>query len=403
MPGRQLDNWLDGFLDYTKRVESPKSLRLWTGISTIAAVLQRKCAITYGEETWFPNLYVVLIAPAAQVRKSTITNRAKELLLLVAETNISPNAVTRQRLIRLMKNSKVEAFDPITGGECVPQCPMTVFSGEFTVFLGYQDREFMTMLADWYDCDTNWSYETKHPVAGSNVDNIHNIWMNLFGATTPQLLKSAIPPEFISGGLASRTIFIYEEKGVLVKGNIPRNLKLRQLLVNDLQRIKLLKGMYKTTEDFDKEWESFREDSHNNSPFKGNPMFDAYVSRRAAHIAKLSVILHASYSDTILVDGEDIRKAITILREAEKNMHRVFGGVGDSPYAALTDRILRIIEKSGQTTFGELMNTFKYDCDSWRMEKILDVLGAARLITRPPGITTNAVSTIRFRKKSSTN
>jgi len=400
MSKRQLPDWLDGFLEYTKRVESPEPLRLWTGISTIAAVMQRKCAITYGEETWFPNMYIVLIAPAAQVRKSTIMRRAKELLEAIGQVNISPNAVTKQRLIRLVKQSKTEDFDPTTGEAVAEQCPMTIFSGELTVFLGYQDKEFMTMLADWYDCDTNWRYETKHPVGGSNIDSIHNIWINLAGATTPQLFLTAVPREFVGGGLASRMIFVYEEQGILIKGNIPRNKELKQLLINDLQRMRLIKGMFKTTKGFDKVWEKFREDAHKSPPFRGNPMFDAYVSRRAAHIAKLSMILHASYSDTTLVDDKDINKAITILKKAETKMHYVFGGVGESPQAALIYKVQRIIAKKGVITIGELQKHLVYDCDNWRLDKILEVLITSRFIDRPFGVTIGTpAATIKFRKK----
>ncbi len=42
---RQLDDWLSSYLDYTENTEPPKSYNTWVAISTIAAVLKRKCYI----------------------------------------------------------------------------------------------------------------------------------------------------------------------------------------------------------------------------------------------------------------------------------------------------------------------------------------------------------------------
>ena len=62
---RALPNWIDAYLDYTEKTEPRKSYRLWAGLSTIAAVLQRKCYMRVGSEIFYPNLYVVLTGPPA--------------------------------------------------------------------------------------------------------------------------------------------------------------------------------------------------------------------------------------------------------------------------------------------------------------------------------------------------
>ena len=62
---RQLGDWIDGFLRFTNNTEPRESYRQWTAIATIAAVLQRKCKLVWGRETFYPNLFTVLVGPPA--------------------------------------------------------------------------------------------------------------------------------------------------------------------------------------------------------------------------------------------------------------------------------------------------------------------------------------------------
>ena len=393
---RRNKDWLDSFLEYTKRVESPESFRLWTGISTIAACLQRKCVLPYGELSWYPNLYIVLVAPAGQVRKTTIMRRGRDLL---TEMNIkvAPNVTTRQQLIRILGRSTETEIDPSTGSMDV-HCSLTVFNEELTTFLGYNDKELMTILADWYDCGDEWRYETKNePLGGGGtIDDVKGVWVNLLGATTPQLLRASIPSEFISGGLASRTVFVYEDKGILIKGNEPRNKELEHLLLLDLELIKMLKGSFTVTEEYEEEWEKFRYKNHHSPPFRDDSNFGAYVSRRQVQIAKLAMVLNASRSGSMILDGNDIRRAIVILEKAEKKMQHVFGGVGDSLISDLVFKVRVIIEREKNILVGRLLNMLLYDTDVWHLEKAIDVLDAAGYLDQ---ITVGGKRSLQYKDK----
>ena len=85
------------------------------------------------------------------------------------------------------------------------------------------------------------------------TDEILGVWVNMIGATTPDLVKTALPQDAIGGGLSSRIIFIYEEK----KGKVvpfpflqDGHFELGEKLEHDLNEIHLMAGDFRFTEDF---------------------------------------------------------------------------------------------------------------------------------------------------------
>ncbi len=51
--GRKLNDWIDGFMQYTENSEPPLLFRKWTAISCMAAALQRKVRIEWGTALTF--------------------------------------------------------------------------------------------------------------------------------------------------------------------------------------------------------------------------------------------------------------------------------------------------------------------------------------------------------------
>ena len=101
---RHLDDWLEGFLKFTFNSEPPRMFRLWTAISVVAACLQRKCVLHWGSLDFYPNMYVVLVAPSGKARKGTAMIPGLKLLREMG-VKLASNYVTRQALISDLKRS----------------------------------------------------------------------------------------------------------------------------------------------------------------------------------------------------------------------------------------------------------------------------------------------------------
>ena len=156
MSNRNLPDWIEGFMKLTENSEPPKMFRKWTAIATIASALQRKVRVEWGTSlTFYPNMYIVLVGPSA-TRKGTAMNFGLDIIKQIPTIRLAANATSLQALIRNLKENNINDTDMETGKQ-IYHASMTVFSKEFTVFLGYQNHELMAALCDWYDCDDRWS------------------------------------------------------------------------------------------------------------------------------------------------------------------------------------------------------------------------------------------------------
>lgn len=360
---RILPDWLDAYMEYSDNSEPPRSFRLWSAISAIAACLQRKCYFNW-DGTLYPNLYIVLVGPSGS-RKGTAMRPIQQFLRHHG-IRMAAEATTRQKLIQKLKKA---GGQNVEAGSVVIHSSLTIFSKELTVFLGYSNQELMSNLCDWFDCDSQWTYET----ISRNEETITNVWVNMIGATTPELIRISLPQEAVGGGLTSRIIFIVEEKKgriVPVPRKTKKEMELEKHLLNDLGRIMLMKGEFSITDGWLERWLEWypRQDAH--PPFH-EPRLEGYLTRRGIHVQKLCMIVNASRRDgNMVMTEEDFDRALSILKEAEKKMPRVFSGFGRAEYSASIHDVMRTIAKAGSISIGDLLRVHYQDVDMDTLHKI---------------------------------
>lgn len=369
---RRLADWVQGFLDFTDNTEPPYTFRLWTAVHTIAAVLQRKCYLPWGSLTFYPNMYIVLVAPPGAARKGTAMGPSLDFL---SEPNLgiklAAEAITREALIRELKNANDTIINQQTG-EMIFHSSLTIHSQELTVFLGYQNYQLMSDLADWYDCRKRWTYRTKW----SGTDDIIGVWVNIIGATTPELIQESLPMDAIGGGLTSRMIFIYEDrraKSVADPFLSPEEFKLQENLLADLEQIKMLTGPFRVTGEFVEFWLKWYPDQEFYRPFD-DPRFSGYFERRPTHVMKLAMILNASRTNTMIIGVQDLKRAIDVLLLTEKKMFYTFRGVGKSKYAEVLTKIMVYIGRKKEVPYSDLINAFMRDVTKQDLDKIIETL-----------------------------
>lgn len=366
---RALSDWVDGYMTYTDNSEPPYLYRKWCAISVLAAVLQRKCCMPWGSLTFYPNMYIILVGPPA-ARKGTAMAPAQDILYNLG-IKMASEAVTREALIRELKESNGTIIDPETGS-IEYHSSLTVFSPELTVFLGYNNPTLLSDLTDWYDCRKKWVYRTKT----QGVDEIFGVFLNILGATTPDLIRATLPLDAIGGGLTSRMIFIYEQnKGKVVPAPFYTDAEQGLLiqLQSDLEQIHLLQGDFRPTEDFLEAWVDWYSVQDQKPPFQ-DKNFAGYIERRPNHVMKLSMILNASRTNSMIVEAKDFENALHLLEQTEVKMPRTFSGVGASSMAGVLSQVMAEIGNRGAITFSELLNIFHQDADKRTLEAIVDTM-----------------------------
>ncbi|MBU2177553.1 MAG: DUF3987 domain-containing protein [Gammaproteobacteria bacterium] len=379
-PDRKLPNWIEAFLYYTENTEPPYLFRKWTAIACIAAALQRKCWVEWGTAlTFYPNLFIILVGPSA-CGKGTAMNPGLEIISEIPAIRLSAQATSLQALIRHLKDTNLTDIDMETGKQTY-HSSLTIFSKEFTVFLGYHNRELMAALCDWYDCDKRWSYET----ISRKKEEIFGVWVNLIGATTPDLIQSSLPIESIGGGLTSRIIFIVEEKkGKLVTLPIQtaNEKEMKQFLIHDLEKISMMSGRYSVTEGFVSMWDAWCRQAEENPPFH-DPKFDGYVGRRRTHLMKLSMIMAAAHGrNGMCLTEDDLTMAVKTLDEVEVKMGTVFRGVGKSDIASLINKATSFFMNSvsKDIPYWQFSRHFSGDMDKLVMDRVISTLEVSKMI-----------------------
>lgn len=355
---RQLPDWIEGYLEYTAQSEPPKIFHKWVAISTIASAMERKVKIEW-EKTLFPNMFIILVAKSGLARKGTALDFGEAFMRQIG-VNLAPSSTTREALIQSIKEI---AGLGMGGATPEPSAALTILAPELTVFLRYENVEMMTDLIAWYDCKTPWSYRT----VGRGVEEIRGLWINLLGASTPELIQRSIPADIVGGGLASRTLFVFADRDehdvvfpwIYYHSDPAKELKRK--LTSDLSAISTLHGTVTYDEKFMAHYDPWYRNMKRNPVFVNDPNLSSYPTRRPVHLLKLCTILSASKGDSLHLDEDVFHRAVALLEEVEEKMPRVFMGAGTSFASATINAIMETVARRKIVKRSELLSQYFAD------------------------------------------
>ena len=378
---RILTDWIENYEKYCLDEEPPKKFHQWMGVSVIAAALQRKCCLRWGSLTFYPNFYIILVAPPGKARKGTAMAIAEKYISEMM-IPLSPDTTSLQALIsRMCECTNTE--EQTEEGYFESHSSLTAFAPELTVFLGYANKELITALCDFYDCRSRFEYRT----IGRGVEEIIGVYLNLIGATTPDLIKDSMSMATIGTGLPSRMIFVYEhriEKRVICPFYMlsAEGIELRRKLIEDLTKIRSLKGDFKVSKNFLGYWTEWYGNYPDECPF--DPVhFGSYWERKPAHVMKLSIVMSASRSDDKIIRVRDLQRSIKLIEETERKMPYVFQQVGTSSQADNIQKIMNFIALKRTVTTKDLMKEFIMFVTHTELDGILSALHMSSFIHAP--------------------
>lgn len=386
---RKFPDWLSAFCDYASFGEAPRRMYFWTGVAAVAGALRRRVWIDQAYFQWYPNFYVILVAPPGIVSKSTTADVGMSLLRQVSDIKFGPSVVTWQALVQSFAQS-MESF--LLDGDLKTMSAMTLVSSEFGNLLNPQDRDMVDMLVNLWDGKPF----TKHTKM-SGTDTVVNPWINIIACTTPEWIAGSFPEYMIGGGFTSRCVFVYadhKEKYVAYPGlHVPTNLKdVEADLVHDLEHIAVnLAGEYRLTPDavkWGEQW--YKTHYEKDAKEMEGSRFGGYVARKQTHIHKLAMVLAASTRDELRITAEDLQIAYTMVTDLEKEMPRVFERIGMKEESQHLERLVRYMESKGGSipyteAFRLLQAQFPFKRDLENAVEGLIAGGRAMLLQTPNG------------------
>jgi Protein of unknown function (DUF3987) len=351
---RNYPDWLEAYLRYARASEAPKYMHFWSGVSAIAGALRRKVWFNMGHFQWYPNFYIIFVAPPGIVAKSTTSAIATGLLKQIPEIKFGPDIVTWPALVTKFAESR-EAFEH--KGEFHEMCCLTLESSEFGNLLDPQDKRMVDLLVHLWDGKAG-SFEKATKSCGE--DEVVNPWINLIACTTPTWIADNFPEYMIGGGFTSRCLFVYADKKErhLAYPFLEMDYNKQdeeKKLVEDLFRISEMTGEYTLTQNalnwginwYDEHWK--------NKPLElDEARFGGYLARKQSHIHKLAIVLSAATSSNFQISTDNLALANAMVTDLEKDMGKVFSKIGKSTTSVYTDRLIDYVKRRGKAPYKEV-------------------------------------------------
>jgi len=341
---RNISNWLQGYIEYTKHLEAPDIFHLWAAIGTIAGALQGKVWIDMGYFKWKPNFFIIFVAPPGIVSKSTTLGVGMEMLRKVDDVHFGPESCSWQAIT----DAFAEALQTIDG--VGPMNALTIEASELGTFLDPRNREMVDVLCRlWDGRDIPWSRRLR----SEGATEIPNPWLNFLGCTTPGWIEENFPEYAIKGGFTSRTVFVYAERKrqFVAYPKLRMDLagdefkRLRIHLINDLKTISRIKGEYVLTDSatawgtdwYAKHW------AEDNSSLDMD-LYGGYIARKQTHIHKTAMVLAAASHADLIITDENLDQADKLVTSLEVALPKVFSQIIDNRDASNTALVIRIIQ-----------------------------------------------------------
>lgn len=365
---RKLDNWLISFLEWTKpRSESPESFLYTAGLFTLAAVIRKHVKIpkrgVLGGWECYPNIYTILVGDPGVARKSTTLDFGEHLLDQVPNTPSAPTEITQQALYSTIAES-------VDGA-------MYIAATELEELMRKTSKEMYGFLTTGADARR----PLKSKTLKRGLEVIQNPCINLFACATPVWIKENMPVSVLTGGFASRTLFVLEEEprqreifytDKEVDYDVIDNLEPK--LLHDLNHISDIQGEFKIERDVMEEVRYWYKHDLEKEWRKAEPKMKSYFARKHVHMFKIAMLTRLAYSDDLVLERHDFEVALSYLQGIEQNMAKVFGSIGKNVYNQDIDTIREYLKLKTKAPRSELLDIFQANAEPSKLLSLLDFL-----------------------------
>lgn len=311
----------------TAGIKVPEAFRLWTALTTIAGVLERRVWTVTDRGPLYPNLFTILTGGPAS-GKSLCVNTARSLWVRIGGLHIGPDNPTKASFLDTLEAS-VRSTSAMNGSV---YHALSVACREFGVLIPKHDNAFLEDLTDIYDNPPLYTA----PRRTTKSLSIDKPTINILAAITPDFLNDIMPETAWGQGFTSRLLFIYGVRLSIKDRNFfakRTESNMEKLITRLTEAFTDLSGEF--------EWDLDAATAMNawiNSGMEPVPSYGRlthYVGRRDAHIAKLAMLSSVSAQNGMAIKLTDYERAKAWLLAAEAVMPDVFRAMAQKSDAQL--------------------------------------------------------------------
>lgn len=217
---------------------------------------------------------------------------------------------------------------------------MFIAADELGAFIHKYDDEMIAGLSAFYDPDP---YSQTRRTRDLKL-NIKSPQLNMLCGSTPSNLMKFMPEGAWDQGFTSRLLMVFSDERILGDDFAPRQHNHSAALEQDLRIINSLAGEFEVTEDYRDAVNDWR--SKGELPVPSHPKLIHYVTRRRAHLYKLSMIAAIDRSNVLILTKDDFTRALSWLVEIETAMPEIFKAGSSNADAQALDEIKYFIKTS---------------------------------------------------------
>lgn len=209
---------------------------------------------------------------------------------------------------------------------------MFIAADELGAFIHKYDDEMIAGLSAFYDPDP---YSQSRRTRDLKIV-IKSPQLNILAGSTPSNLLKFMPEGAWDQGFTSRLIMIFSDERIIGDDFAPKAHSHSQSLDHDIRIINSLSGEFTVTADYRNAVNNWR--SLGEVPVPNHPKLLHYVTRRRAHLYKLSMIASIDRDNSLVLTRDDFNTAMNWLVEAETYMPEIFkAGSGGADAQALQE------------------------------------------------------------------
>jgi hypothetical protein len=379
-------NFLDSYMEYCEGSEVPDMFYVWSGYAALSIFVGRNVFLRSGRMTYYPNIYVMLVGSAGS-GKTQAMDVAKRFIEDVPNMapRVSMSTETPEGWLRYM------AGDPTTNpptdspiitpaawptGIIGPTHPMIIVANEFINFIAKDQAGWITTLNNIYDQDF-FGYRTKN----KGLDKIIGPSVVVLGALPTETSQELQKAHIIASGFARRTIFQYGERKFHEPHAIIHYDKkkevIRQQLIEYATALSQVHGQFTWSTETQHWWKNWYDANSIAIPQSEAHLTD-WLNSKPSHAIKIGMLNSLAESTDLELKIHHLERALDYFEILEKDLYKIFGGIGRNELAQVCIHIMDYISKQTQPLEFKVIDkaTFRFCVPPYELEYCLRHLSA---------------------------
>lgn len=385
-------DFITKFLALTEGAVSPECFRLWSAISLVGGALGRRVSAKTGKGHVYPNLYILLVGPPGSGK--SIIEAVKELWSATMEPGgktsafkVASNSLTSASLIDELAKAKFIKL-PAKGPPFVSHS-LLIAAEELQVLLPGYDTQIIGKLNELYN-NSNIPYTESRRTGSVRELSIENPNLNIIAGAQPAYFASTFPEEVWSTGFARRVIMVYSDE-VLMKSLWYEPViedQLRPWLTQRLAQFSQMQGTCQWTSaaaDYIDKWHT-----SGGAPVPQHSKLAQYARNRTLNAIKLATVSAVARTHQLVIETEDVERAILWMVEAEKRMPDIFRAmIGKSDSQVIEEMHYYVTSLWAKNKKGvpgaQIMRFLLHRVPTDKADKIMQSAIRANILANPPG------------------